>query len=179
MIKYALICQNQHVFDAWFRDSVAFDEQSASGALSCPVCGDARVAKTLMAPAILRKSAAKKTAKAGEAGSKSDKRGKDSKTDKSEKSDKSDKAGLSAEKLAEKSKDTQEMMQVMGKLQDYVVENFDYVGADFADQARAMHYGEQESRAIYGESTPEEAVALYEEGVPTTPLPIVPKEQKN
>jgi len=158
MIKYALICQNQHVFDAWFRDSAAFDEQSEGGALACPVCGDARVAKALMAPAIMRRSAAKQTAKKG---------------------DKGDKVGMAAEKLAEKSKTTQEIMQVMGKLQDYVVENFDYVGADFADQARAMHYGEQESRAIYGESTPEEALALYEEGVPTTPLPIVPKEQKN
>lgn len=170
MIKYALICQNQHVFDAWFRDSAAFDEQSQNTALACPICGDERVEKALMAPAIMRKSAAKparnppakqiakQTAEAGKAG---------------------DKAGMSAEKLAEKSKDTQEIMQVMGKLQDYVVENFDYVGADFADQARAMHYGEQESRAIYGESTPEEAFALYEEGVPTAPLPIVPKEQKN
>jgi len=173
MIKYALICQNQHVFDAWFRDSAAFDEQSEGGALACPVCGDARVAKALMAPAIMRRSAAKQTAKRGDKGEVSDKGRKRGKADKG------DKAGMAAEKLAEKSKDTQEIMQVMGKLQDYVVENFDYVGADFADQARAMHYGEQESRAIYGESTPEEALALYEEGVPTTPLPIVPKEQKN
>ncbi|MDD9841393.1 MAG: DUF1178 family protein, partial [Alphaproteobacteria bacterium] len=59
MIKYALICQNQHVFDAWFRDSAAFDEQSQSGDLTCPVCGDERVEKALMAPAILRKSAPK------------------------------------------------------------------------------------------------------------------------
>ncbi len=53
----------------------------------------------------------------------------------------------------------------------HVRETFDYVGADFADEARAMYYGESQERPIWGETTPEEREALAEEGVPALPLP--------
>jgi hypothetical protein len=53
----------------------------------------------------------------------------------------------------------------------HVRENFDYVGDDFANEARAMYYGDSEERPIWGEATPEESEALAEEGVPALPLP--------
>ena len=53
----------------------------------------------------------------------------------------------------------------------HVAENFDYVGDGFADEARAMFYGETEDRPIWGETTSEEREALQEEGVPALPLP--------
>lgn len=53
----------------------------------------------------------------------------------------------------------------------HVAETFDYVGDDFADEARAMHYGEVDARPIYGETTPEESAKLKEEGVEALPLP--------
>lgn len=52
MIAYNLRCDSGHEFEAWFRDSAAFDEQAAAGHLSCPRCGSARVEKAIMAPAI-------------------------------------------------------------------------------------------------------------------------------
>jgi len=57
------------------------------------------------------------------------------------------------------------------KVREHIKENFDYVGDKFADEARKMHSGEADERAIYGEATPEEARALAEEGVPASPLP--------
>jgi hypothetical protein len=64
--------------------------------------------------------------------------------------------------------------------QDHISENFDYVGEDFADEARAMYYGEQSHRPIWGETTSEERAALEEEGVPALPLPpgLAPKKPK-
>jgi hypothetical protein len=56
MIRYDLICDQGHAFDGWFRDSAAYDTQSAGGLVACTVCGSAKVDKQLMAPGILLKS---------------------------------------------------------------------------------------------------------------------------
>ena len=69
--------------------------------------------------------------------------------------------------------------QIMTALRRHVEENFDYVGDDFAEEARRIHYGETEHRDIYGETTPDEARALIEEGVEVAPLPVVPSRQAN
>lgn len=60
-----------------------------------------------------------------------------------------------------------------------VEKNADYVGTDFAAEARAIHLGDKPQRAIYGESKPEEAKALIEDGVPISPLPFMPKRKTN
>lgn len=52
MIRYALKCPTGHVFDSWFRDSVAFETLSARGQVACAVCGATPVEKSLMAPAL-------------------------------------------------------------------------------------------------------------------------------
>lgn len=57
------------------------------------------------------------------------------------------------------------------KARQHVAENFDYVGDNFAEEARSMFYGEQDERPIWGETTAEEREALKEEGVPASPLP--------
>ena len=50
MIKYQLICDEEHEFEGWFGDSSAFEAQQQSGLLSCPVCGCGAVRRALMAP---------------------------------------------------------------------------------------------------------------------------------
>ena len=62
-------------------------------------------------------------------------------------------------------------MAMAQKVREHIKENFDYVGDKFADEARKMHSGESEERAIWGEATPEEARELAEEGIPASPLP--------
>lgn len=61
----------------------------------------------------------------------------------------------------------------------HVEENSDYVGVNFASEARAMHVGEAPERPIYGEARIDEAKALAAEGIPVAPLPFVPKAQTN
>lgn len=64
-----------------------------------------------------------------------------------------------------------DMERVAGKIRAHIAETHDYVGDSFADEARAMYYGEQEHRPVWGETSPEQAKELVEEGVPAVPLP--------
>lgn len=52
MIRYALQCDRDHGFEAWFGGSADYDEQSARGLVECPVCGSREVRKQIMAPAV-------------------------------------------------------------------------------------------------------------------------------
>ena len=67
--------------------------------------------------------------------------------------------------------ETKSMRQFMTGLRKYVQENAEYVGPNFAEEARKIHYGETFDRHIYGETTAEEAQSLVEEGVDVAPLP--------
>lgn len=62
MIKYDLICKKEHEFEAWFRDSAAYDEQADKGKVVCPICGSKKVEKAIMAPNVST-SRKKKSAK--------------------------------------------------------------------------------------------------------------------
>ena len=57
MILYQIRCSEDHDFEAWFKDSKAYDRQAKRGQVECPVCGDTEVEKAPMAP----KSVASKT----------------------------------------------------------------------------------------------------------------------
>ena len=52
MIRFSLVCENEHEFDGWFRNGDDFDTQKKRGFISCPVCHSDKVGKTLMAPAV-------------------------------------------------------------------------------------------------------------------------------
>ena len=54
MILFDLICAEDHVFEAWFRDSETYDAQAASGEIECPLCGGSHITKALMTPNIAR-----------------------------------------------------------------------------------------------------------------------------
>ena len=72
-----------------------------------------------------------------------------------------------------------EVVEAITKMRDYVEKNSTDVGARFADEARAMYLGETPERMIHGQTAPEEAKALIEEGVPVVPLPFMPKRDVN
>ncbi len=59
MIKYNLKCEHDHVFEAWFKNSNAYDEQCAKGIISCAICGSSSVEKAPMAPSVPRKGSAR------------------------------------------------------------------------------------------------------------------------
>jgi hypothetical protein len=54
MIRFALICDSGHEFDAWFGSGSAYQEQARTRAVSCPRCGSIEVKKAPMAPAVRR-----------------------------------------------------------------------------------------------------------------------------
>ena len=65
-------------------------------------------------------------------------------------------------------------MNAMRTIRRQVEENSDYVGSQFAEEARKIHYGETDERNIYGEATKEEAEALKDEGIECERIPWVP-----
>ena len=67
------------------------------------------------------------------------------------------------------------MRQFATGLRKYVQQHADYVGPDFAEEARRIHYGETQERHIYGEATADEARELIEEGLDVAPLPPDPE----
>ena len=52
MIRYALSCDLDHAFEAWFGASADYDDQEARGLLECPVCASRSVSKQIMAPSV-------------------------------------------------------------------------------------------------------------------------------
>lgn len=69
--------------------------------------------------------------------------------------------------------------RALAELRRQIEENSDYVGLNFAAEARAIHDGEAPARSIYGEARPDEARALIEDGVPVAPLPFRPARKSN
>ena len=64
------------------------------------------------------------------------------------------------------------MLSQMASLQKQLLEKSDYVGDRFPDEARAIHLGETEARAIHGKATRADAASLIEDGIPVSPLPF-------
>lgn len=143
MIRYALRCEKGHDFDSWFASSAAFDALKQEGLLSCAVCGCAEVSKALMAPSVgvARAEDGPAAAPAPEPAPPS----------------------LSAP--------ASPVEAAIRELRARVEANAEHVGPRFAAEARAIHNGEAESRAIYGEASGKEVRELLDDGVEISPLP--------
>ncbi len=142
MIVYDLKCRKDHVFEAWFPDSASFAEQAESGKVLCPVCGSSKVTKALMAPNLMKGTR-------GEA---------------ERPCETSEVAVADTEKAAE-------LRGLLRGLREQVESNCDYVGEDFAEEARKIHYGETDARGIYGDTSDEEAKELQDEGIDVQRVP--------
>lgn len=140
MIHFQLKCSHDHEFEAWFRSSESFAMQVKRGDVDCPVCGDVKITKALMAPNI-------------------------STAEKSSQDTSGEVAEVRAREVAE------QILNAASKLREAVEDNCEYVGDDFADEARAIHYGETEERGIYGETTDKEAEDLEDEGIEFSRIP--------
>jgi hypothetical protein len=69
-----------------------------------------------------------------------------------------------------------ELRAMLAALHQHVRANAEDVGATFAEEARKIHYGETDERAIYGVASPNEALELHEEGIAVLPLPPLPDD---
>lgn len=152
MIVFDLKCTTGHVFEAWFANSEAFQEQKARNLLSCPMCGASDVDKAVMAPNVPAKGNQRPQAGVNMV---------------------SDAPAASA--------DLKAMMAKIAAVQAEIIKNSQWVGRDFAQQARAMDAGEMDHALIHGQTSAEEARDLLENGISVMPLliPVVPPEKQN
>ncbi|HWP26544.1 MAG TPA: DUF1178 family protein [Xanthobacteraceae bacterium] len=155
MIRYALVCDQRHEFEIWFKNSADYDRQRRRKLVTCPACGSVKVEKTIMAPAVAK--ASRSIAAPSPEGTPPE-------------------AGQKAP-VAMMSPQERELRQKLRELREHLIKNADYVGPRFPEEARRMHYGEIEHRSIYGEASPQEARELHEEGIEFHPLPILPEDR--
>jgi hypothetical protein len=162
MIHYDLRCGEGHTFDSWFRSSAAFDQQAAAGLLDCPFCASTNVSRAIMAPRLNRGAAEPRREQAVAVD-----------TQEETKAVSGPAGAQVAASLPPAMPD--EVRAVLQRLRTEVEQRCDYVGGRFAEEARAMHYGEQPRRSIYGETTPQDAESLAEEGIEVARIPWVPR----
>ena len=55
MIKYNLICKNNHEFESWFADSKEFDNLRKKNLLDCIHCSSKKINKSIMSPMVTSK----------------------------------------------------------------------------------------------------------------------------
>lgn len=160
MIVFDLECRGgAHKFEGWFGSSEDFVRQQERGLLTCPHCGSPDVAKALMAPRIARKGSQLPQIATP--------------TQNQPSSAPVASAPMPAEAMA--------LMHKLATMQAAVLKSSRFVGDSFAEDARAMHYGEREVETIHGRATITEAKELVEEGIAVAPLPfpVVPPDQAN
>ncbi len=138
MIRFALLCDQGHEFDAWFASGAAYESQAKTHAVICPSCGSRAVRKAPMAPSLTKRRA-------------------EARSDRG-------------------SGDRKKTYAFLKGLRAHIEANAENVGPAFPEEARKMHYGEAETRNIYGETSVEEAKSLQEEGIRALPLPLLPED---
>jgi len=181
MILYNLRCHKDHVFETWFRDSAAYDSQTKAAVVECPVCGSSKVEKAIMAPHVT-KSAGRSRSRGEDAGVPAvaptavPTAAPASKTPASKAPMSSAPVSGATTKAMREVEQSAKMRRALQELRRQVEESFDYVGPEFAEEARKIHYGETDERPIYGETSDEEAEALEEEGVSVSRIPWLPRE---
>lgn len=159
MIIYDLICEFQHEFEGWFKNSEDMLAQSENGLLTCPFCDSGNITKKVTAPKVNRKSNAVID------------------------DDKPSlpRAGLNSKDMVtgnSSAKKFTELQTMLGKVHDYIDANFQDVGNRFADEAISMKRGEQETKNIKGTVSSEQMEELIDEGVQALPLPPKPIDKK-
>jgi hypothetical protein len=65
------------------------------------------------------------------------------------------------------------MRQMLVQMRKQVEQNCDYVGPQFAEEARKIHYGEAGPHGIYGEASEDESRALADEGIEFGRIPWI------
>ena len=85
------------------------------------------------------------------------------------------KKGNKPSELEKKSKLKNDILELKKKIEA----NSEYVGNNFANEARSMYLGETPERSIYGEAKTDDAKKLIDDGIPVMPLPFLPAKKAN
>ena len=174
MIVFDLECRTSgHKFEGWFGSSDDFASQQARGLVTCPVCGSAEVDKALMAPNLARKGNQRSGVEPVRAAAASPAESEPARND-----------AVGAPQAMAGPRLTPEavkMLRAVAAMQAEALKTSRWVGNSFAEETRAMHYGEKDTVQIHGQATAEEARDLIEEGVAIAPIlfPVVPPGEAN
>jgi hypothetical protein len=160
MIKYALRCEHDHTWDAWFPSISGYDEQAARGLVACPFCDSMIVEKAPMAPSVVTS------------------RGRAIKPVEGPPTPNEATLPVTTDDMSLSLSEPVKAM--IAEIKSKIEATHDYVGDTFAREARAIHDGESQERPIYGEATAAEVKALIEDEIPVLPLPagLSPKGNK-
>src|SRR5690606_9923745 len=141
--------------------SESFADQQARGLIICPVCGDSDVKKAVMAPRVGAKSNQQAVAVAARAQA-------------PVKAPAADGGGLPVEMV-------RKVIAEIAAKQAEMLPQSRWVGREFAGAARAMHEGRAAEDLIHGQTSPDEAQALRDDGIAAMPLlvPFVPPDAVN
>jgi len=157
MIVFDLECRaGGHRFEGWFASSNDFAAQQERGFVACPECGSADVIKAPMAPKLVRKGNQLPNVPAVVP------------------ADVPPAAPAPRHPMAKGAMPPEavQVMRALASMQAEALKDSRWVGDKFAEQSRAMHYGERDAETIHGQATPEDAAALFEEGIEVMPLPF-------
>ena len=165
MIVFDLECRPAaHRFEGWFGSSQDFARQCERGLLTCPQCGASDVIKAPMAPNLGRK------------GNQRDGAASLPTVPPEQSSPVSAAVPVPAPSQPMSTgmmpPEAVQMLHRLAQIQAEALKDSRWVGSSFAEESRAMHYGERDTEVIHGQATLEEAQALLEEGIEVAPLPF-------
>ena len=145
-----LRCAAGHGFEGWFASEDDYGSQRERGLLDCPVCGNAEVVRLPSAPRLNLSGARAPAAAPAPASEPTPSARVTSLVDTSL-------HGAVAQRFVEAVAE--------------VLKNTEDVGTRFAEEARRIHYGETDPKAIRGQATAQEREALADEGIEVFTLP--------
>ena len=153
MIKYSLKCtevdcNKKEPFDGWFQNSASFEKQIKVGYISCPYCGSLKIKKNLMSPSV--KSAKEIKSKVYSKNIKYDSFKKENKQ--------------------------VDMMVVLRNLKKEIQKNAEFVGKNFAKEAKAINEGKSKERAIYGQANSKDLEELKRKNIDFVKVPWVQED---
>lgn len=157
-----LHCQLGHVFEGWFASEDDFQSQHQRGLVECPMCGNHDITKRLSAPRLNLGAKPPADVKpppatpgaAVNTGAVS-----------------TSQAAL-PEVVTHAPPEAAALQAAWLQMARKIMAHTEDVGPNFAAEARRMHQGEVPERGIRGQATPDEAMALLEEGIAVIPLPL-------
>lgn len=168
MIVFDLICRDGgHQFEGWFGSSRDYEEQQLAGLIVCPTCGGKTIEKAAMAPNV----GIKANQRSG---------GTMSSVKQTNVSDVVDDT-RPMRNAVEVPSEYKELIGKIAEAQAKMLEQSKWVGTDFSEQARAIHYGEKDATPIHGTASTDDVAELQEEGVEIMPLPlpVTPPKSQN
>ncbi len=156
-----LRCAHDHRFEGWFSHEDDLAQQTQSGMLICPMCGNAEIQRLPSAPRLnLGATAPSQT------------------TDVSRRdlgtaaSPETSEVALASARPGSNEASNHTLQSLWLQAVQHVMANTTDVGERFPEEARRIHYGEEPHRPIRGQASKEEVQALHEEGIELMSLPI-------